>query len=139
MPSEPIGVHGEPPPLIIGEAQAPLPQLAPQNAILFDQVSQGCPFPRSNQAVTATSNICRAELSIMSGRLYHGRNTMVFTTGRLRNGTFRRQHRLDIRWMGWTKVGNASSSCAVVMRVALFIDRVNVDRVVRPMESAAEA
>jgi hypothetical protein len=41
--------------------------------------------------------------------------------------------------MGWTKVGNASSSCAVVMRVALFIDRVNVDRVVRPMESAAEA
>jgi hypothetical protein len=28
---------------------------------------------------------------------------------------------------------------AVVMRVVLFIDRVNVDRVVRPMESAAEA
>jgi hypothetical protein len=40
LPSEPVGSHREPPPIILGEAQPPPAQLPPQEAILFDEIGE---------------------------------------------------------------------------------------------------
>jgi hypothetical protein len=40
-----MGPHGESSPVVIGEPQTPPTQLSPQDAILFDQVSDRRPFP----------------------------------------------------------------------------------------------
>ena len=44
LASQPVGPHGEPAPVVLGEAQTPSTQLPPQEAILFDQIGERLPF-----------------------------------------------------------------------------------------------
>ena len=72
--AHPDGAYGEPPSVIIRQTQAPPTQLPAQEAVLFDQVGERLPLSALRQPVSTISNIRRAEGSITSGSLYHGRS-----------------------------------------------------------------
>ena len=68
-----VRAHREPAPVVIGQLEPLAPQLAAQEAVLFHQKGERLPLPRASQAASTVSSSWRAEGSITSGRLYHGR------------------------------------------------------------------
>jgi hypothetical protein len=44
LPTQPVGLRGESPPVVIGQPHAPPTQLPPQHPILFDEVRDNLPL-----------------------------------------------------------------------------------------------
>jgi len=70
-PTQPVGPSSELPTVGIREPQPPLPDLPPEEAILFDQIRKCRRSRRSRQPVMVRSSNRRTDRSITGGRLYH--------------------------------------------------------------------